>query len=274
MISPLTILLAFVIGVLPALLWLWFWLHEDSLHPEPRRVIVITFIIGMIATLPALFMEGAVCSLMNAHKGVIGQFLATNLSFIQGEGVNIECLNNSISGTLALMTIVIWVVIEELIKFGAIYFSVLHRKENNEPIDSLIYLITGALGFAAAENTLYVLGALGTNSSAMHGILLGNFRFLGATLLHTVSTGAIGLALALSYFKPKLIRIEATVIGIIIAVVLHTLFNLFILNGSEGNFLITFGGVWLASIILLLFFEKVKEIHQKFYPTESITESL
>ena len=40
---------AFFGGLLPAALWLWFWLKEDSVHPEPRGLIVVTFIAGMLA---------------------------------------------------------------------------------------------------------------------------------------------------------------------------------------------------------------------------------
>ena len=48
---------ALLSGVLPALLWLWFWLKEDNLHPEPRKVIARTFISGAIAVIFALIFE-------------------------------------------------------------------------------------------------------------------------------------------------------------------------------------------------------------------------
>lgn len=272
--TPLNVLIAFAMGVLPALLWLWFWLHEDSLHPEPRRIVILTFIVGMLATLPALWAESSVCSLVQSHTATITGILTNNLGLSMGNSLSIDCLSNTFTGGLALLIIILWVIIEEMIKFAGVYISVLWRKENNEPIDSLIYFITGALGFAAAENSLYLLSEISASGSAIQSIVLGNFRFLGATLLHTVSTGAIGLALALSYFKPRSFRIVATIIGFIAAVILHTMFNLFILKSDEGNFLATFGSVWLVSIVLLLFFEKVKSVHQKYYATESISETI
>jgi RsiW-degrading membrane proteinase PrsW (M82 family) len=228
----------------------------------------------MLATIPALWGESQVCGIIQSNKSVIAANIANSTTLSMGTDFKVDCLKDSLSGNLALLIIIIWVIIEEATKFGAVYFAALWRKENNEPIDSLMYLITGALGFAAAENTLYLLSALSTSTSAMQGILLGNFRFLGATLLHTVSSGSIGLALALSYFKPKWERFVSVIIGFIIAIALHTMFNLFILKSDTGNFLITFGTVWLAAISLLLFFEKVKEIHQKYYSTEPITETL
>ena len=43
-----TLILAIAGGLLPALFWLWFWLREDSEHPEPKILITLTFILGMI----------------------------------------------------------------------------------------------------------------------------------------------------------------------------------------------------------------------------------
>ena len=43
-----TIIFASLGGILPALFWLWFWLREDRLHPEPKKNIILSFIGGMI----------------------------------------------------------------------------------------------------------------------------------------------------------------------------------------------------------------------------------
>ena len=48
MISPEALLFALFGGILPALLWLIFWLREDRLHPEPRRFILYVFLTGML----------------------------------------------------------------------------------------------------------------------------------------------------------------------------------------------------------------------------------
>ena len=57
MIDPKTIILAIVAGVIPALLWLWFWLREDREHPEPKGLLLITFFLGVIAVLFVLPIE-------------------------------------------------------------------------------------------------------------------------------------------------------------------------------------------------------------------------
>ena len=48
---------ALLAGLLPALLWLIFWLREDNLHPEPRSLVAGTFLSGMVVVVIAVFLE-------------------------------------------------------------------------------------------------------------------------------------------------------------------------------------------------------------------------
>ena len=121
-------------------------------------------------------------------------------------------------------------------------------------------MITIALGFSAVENTLFLLTPL-AHDEFVTAMITGNFRFFGATLLHLLSSSVIGVALALSFYKQHAMRINYAIIGVILAIILHTTFNLFILNSSSGNGIIKiFAFVWLGIVILLLFFEKIKQI--------------
>ncbi len=225
--SATTLFFSLLGGVLPALLWLWFWLREDRLHPEPRSLILASFLAGMLAVLLALPAE---------------QWLWNRLS---------------------TMTYVIigWAVIEEVVKLGASYLGALRNRENNEPIDSLIYLITAALGFSALENTLFLVGAVKTGGF-VEGLDLGVLRFVGATLLHVISSGALGFVLALGFCKRGIRRKLGIIAGLLLAIILHALFNLFILKseGSATYTLTVFSFVWLAVALLLIGFEKVKQL--------------
>ena len=51
-----TLFFAIAGGFIPSLLWLWFWLKEDS-HPEPRTNLIYTFIAGMIVVPIAMIFE-------------------------------------------------------------------------------------------------------------------------------------------------------------------------------------------------------------------------
>ncbi len=215
-------------GVLPALAWLWFWLREDSKHPEPRRLIALAFMTGMACVAVAVPLE----------KAVQPFIASTSLVFTA------------------------WSIIEELLKYIFAYASVLRRKDDDEPIDPVIYMVTVALGFAAAENTLFLLSPI-AGTTPMQILMTGNLRFVGATLLHVISSAAIGVCLGVTFYKKKSIRRYAAVIGVILASLLHASFNFFILSRPEETLLRTFSFVWVGVIVLLAVLEYVKRIHPK-----------
>lgn len=217
-------------GVLPALAWLWFWRREDAPHPEPRRLIALAFLAGM----------AAVAVVIPIQKLIAPLFASTTVVFT------------------------IWSAIEEVMKYLAARFTVLKRREDDEPIDPVIYMVTVALGFAAAENALFLLSPLSGNT-LLQTALTGNLRFVGATLLHVLSSAAVGVMLGLSFYKPRGIRRMYALYGVILAAVLHGAFNFFILNTPEEHLLRTFGFVWIGLIALLAVLEYVKRIHPRIF---------
>ena len=213
-------------GLFPALAWLWFWRREDAPHPEPRRLIALAFFAGMVAV--ALVIP-------------IQKFVAPFL----------------VSQTLIFTA---WSAIEEVMKFLVAKVTVLRRREDDEPIDPVIYMVTVALGFAAAENTLFLISPL-AGDSLLQTVMTGNLRFVGATLLHVLSSAAIGVMLGLSFYRSKNVRRLYSVGGVILAVLLHSIFNFLILNTAEEHLMRTFGLVWLGLIALLAMLEYIKRIH-------------
>ena len=220
-------ILAFILGIIPALIWLWFWLKED-IHPEPAKNITLSFIGGMLAVLFVLPLQ----------KIVLDNF-----------------------GNQENMAFILWAAIEEICKFGFVYFITLRNKVTDEPVDDIIYLIISALGFVTFENTLF-LTPLIHNGNFADSIVNGNLRFIGASLLHIMSSATIGICMGLSFYKSKARKIEYLVFGVVLAIMLHTAFNLFIINEVTGNIFLTFGIVWVLIIAILLFFEKVKHLIQ------------
>ena len=84
-------------------------------------------------------------------------------------------------------------------------------------------------------------------------------RFLGATLLHVAGSGTLGLFMAFGFYLNKESRKMYLFTGLIVAIILHTIFNYLIIKSGSDLFLV-FGGVWLAVIGLILIIEKVKTI--------------
>ena len=224
---------AFLGGILPALLWLWFWLKEDARHPEPKKLIFAAFVAGMFAVPPALFLEGIAKDIFQ-------------------------------SGFYLLLA---WAAIEEILKYlGAhivAFRGVCLDKSRcvDEPIDPAIYMITAALGFAALENTLFLLAPIGQGSFTA-GLITGNLRFVGAMVLHVVASSAIGLAMGLSFYRSATFKRIFFVIGLFTSIALHTLFNVSIILSEGNNIFIVFGGLWIAVLIVLAVFERTKRVNK------------
>lgn len=221
------VVLAILGGFLPALFWLWFWLRQDTAKPEPRALLITSFIAGALVVPIALPLQ----------QFAMDRFSGDNLIFT-------------------------WVIIEEILKYSAALIVVLWHKAVDEPIDCIIYMITIALGFSALENALFIFTPL-ANGDVMQSILTGKFRFLGATLLHVLASGTVGAAMAFAFYKKSIIKITFATLGLFLAIILHALFNFFIIEASGEAILSIFLFVWIGIIILFLIFEKVKLLEKR-----------
>lgn len=228
MLSGTTFFYAVIAGLLPSLIWLFFWIREDTAHAEPRYLLVGTFFGGMLAVIASIFAEKYVADFV---------------------------FDETLRYTL-------WAAAEEILKFVAVAVIALKTAHNDEPIDAMIYCVVVALGFAAVENMLFAMGPLSDGSIA-ESIVRINLRFIGATLVHMVSSAAIGYALGTVFYRGHLAKIAATVIGLAAAIALHAGFNLSIINADGADTLRTFAWVWGTVVILIVMFEEVKAVRPK-----------
>ena len=227
--SGLTLFYALIGGFLPALFWLWFWLREDKLNPEPRGRIIMAFLGGMVAVLIVYPFEELV-------------------------------LNTVGHGGATVPTVIWWAIIEEVVKFVVCYVVAIRSRDYREPIDALEYLITTALGFAAVENTLFILGSL-LHGDIMSGLVVSNMRFVGASLVHVVSSSALGYMIGREFYRRSwLPKSFALALGLVLASALHGIFNYFIIYKNGTNIFIVFGFVWAGAILLLILFENIKHL--------------
>ena len=156
-------------------------------------------------------------------------------------------------------TLVLWAVTEEVFKFAAAWWLALRKKFCDEPIDAMIYMLTVALGFAALENTLFLIAPL-ANGEIAKSFLTGNLRFIGATLLHIAASSIIGTFAAFFFYRSKKMKDAAILVGLAVAVVLHAAFNLIINTEKDNALMIAFAVAWATIIVVLAMFEKVKRI--------------
>ncbi len=215
--------------LVPTLFWLWFWLREDRERPEPWGLIILAFLAGMAVVPIALPLQRVALDLYSGNNLVLA-----------------------------------WVVIEEVLKYVAALAVIFWHKAVNEPIDLIIYLIVIALGFSALENALFIFNPL-MAGEIQEMLLTSKFRFLGATLLHVLASASIGVCLALVYYRSNIIKLVAGTMGTGIAIVLHALFNFFVMDANGESILAVFLFVWFGIIVLFLLFERIKILEARHY---------
>jgi RsiW-degrading membrane proteinase PrsW (M82 family) len=150
--------------------------------------------------------------------------------------------------------------VEEIMKYLAVLAIVYRTNYADEPLDWPIYLITAALGFAALENALFLIKPLLAGENTV-GLLTGQLRFLGSTLLHAVSSGILGVMLGISLHLDRFKRKCHIIAGLVLAIALHSIFNFFIIRNNGNDFLKVFGFLWVVTIIVMLLFEKVRRMN-------------
>ena len=231
----LTIPLFVFIGLLPSVAWLIFYIREDLRHPLPMKFILLAFILGGIMTFLVLPIQLA----LNKQLPLIGVETYSLISFLILGGV------------------------EEFFKFAAVYFFIHKRRAFDEPLHAMIYMITAALGFAAVENVASVFQAADSslfNIAILEALVL---RFVGATLLHSLTSGLVGYYWGLNFIKQGRSfvlhherELRPLIKGLIIASLLHAVFNWLIIETGPATFAIVF--LVFTAFFILNDFEKFK----------------
>jgi RsiW-degrading membrane proteinase PrsW (M82 family) len=282
------LILALIGGVVPALFWLWFWIREDRLRPEPKMALLSAFTGGIVAVLLALFLELALYHVLVDARASVDtrspaifwvtlQNLIEKYQLVEWQTVfwgkiqdfflNIDWsfLNNVDPRRLFLVAILA-PIIEESLKFILTYNICLRRKVNDEPIDPAIYMLTAALGFAAVETALFLTEPL-SHGKILDSLIAGNFRSIGPMLIHLISSAMLGIMIGLAFYKSRLVKALYSGIGLLLAIGLHMIFNLLIyLNDSSQHILffwLACFGTWILVVVLLMFFERVKMVARK-----------
>jgi len=249
------IYLVFIIfGLSPSVIWLLFYLKKDA-HPESKRMVLKIFFYGMLAGLIAMMVELWVTwSIMF----FIGRFVVSVPIFF-----------------FLFNQFIVVALVEELSKLLIVREKVINDKEFDEPVDTMLYMIIAALGFAALENFLVLL-SLGKPFLIRDAAMVSSFRFLGATFLHALASGTIGYYLALAFCDSKR-RIGLVLKGVVIATAIHGLFNISITMIEKGLvdqklflFIISFGFLVILLVGTAFFvssrFKKLKKLKSTCHP--------
>jgi len=120
---PVDIIPVVILSIAPGIFWLWYFYKRNTLEPEPKALVAQVFFFGMICLAPAALIEQPF----------------RPYPFVQ--------------------TVIVAPIVEELIKFLLVYLWIARRTDFNEPMDGIVYASAAALGFASAENALYIASA-------------------------------------------------------------------------------------------------------------------
>lgn len=201
-----------IFAILPSLIWLSFYLRQDK-RPEPKRMVIKIFILGMIVAFPAIFFEKIAIYPYNI----------------------LERFNHFLAFTFYIFIGIAFV--EEFFKYLVLRLYVLKNPEFDEPFDALLYLIIAALGFSALENLLLFFQSSSPGLNALPSfqemVFTSLIRCLTATFLHALCAGILGYFIALSFYKTGQ-RTKLTISGLALVTLLHGFYNFSIMN-LEGN---------------------------------------
>ena len=229
----LTLIIASLCGILPIALWLIFFLWQDIKKPEPLRWIGILFLLGMAITPFVWFIENYFINLLQIDINTTLPLFISAFIYLGVAGI------------------------EELAKFFSAALLLKKNKYFDEAIDAMIYLIVLALGFAVVENILIFYQGISSGEHFLATFQVITLRFVGANLLHALSSGIIGFfwALKLVTGKKKYLGI-----GLTLGILLHWVFNIAIINlGGNAIFLISLI-LFLVGIVILWAFDVLKQI--------------
>jgi RsiW-degrading membrane proteinase PrsW (M82 family) len=200
--GPVPLLIGFVLATLPVPLYVALVLWIDRYESEPVWALVTAFAWGAIV---AVF---------------IALFFNTLSSFIVASLVNDEA--GSFFGAVFSAPIV-----EESAK-AAVLFGLYFWKhdEFDGVIDGIVYASMVGLGFAMTENIQYY-GSAALAGGLGEGLLLFVLRGMLAPFSHPLFTSMTGIGLGLAtQTKNRLVKFAAPACGLLLAMFLHSLWNL------------------------------------------------
>jgi len=214
------VIFALAFSFLVALFWLKRFRKMDKYEKEPERLIYLAFSAGALGIVPSALLESLV-NFANVPKSP--HWGPLFLAFL-------------------------WVgIVEEFFKYLAVRLTVYRSNEFNEVMDGMIYMISAALGFAAAENVGYILG---------FGFFVGILRAILTYLGHLSFSAILGYYLGKAKVEGKGSWLW---IGFIWAISLHWLYDAFFVVGtirtSEG-FLLLGLVVWVFGLIFTFILAK------------------
>ena len=223
------------LGAAPGIAICLFIFYRDLYNKEPGLNLIISFILGCLAILPAIGFEGAF---------PVGDKVTTYYTATTAE--------------TALFCYGIVGFSEEFSKFLGLRLYSYNQKAFDEPMDGIVYAVMVSMGFATVENILYVTQA----AKVGQGMETGLQRMFLSVPAHASFAVIMGYFVGKAKFNPGN-SFALMLFGLIGAIFFHGTFDFFVfLNASQkvnqgtGNALLG-GGAIVSFIVALLLCRKL-----------------
>jgi len=199
--TPVIFVLAVLLAAAPVPLLAAGVLWLDRYEPEPRRMLLFTFLWGAtVACFVALILN-------TIGSAIVDSGFGTDAAEIYGGSISAP-------------------VVEETAKAGAIWMIVRRRRtELDGVLDGIVYAGMVGLGFAATENVLYY-GRGAVEEGLVGALATFVVRGVMSPFAHPVFTAATGIGFGLAArSRHRTVQRLAPLLGLAGAIALHSLWN-------------------------------------------------
>lgn len=185
-------ILAFLLSLLPAGLFLWLSYLRRHDRPIPTGRVILSFFAGACLVLPALLLE-------QQAPVIWASISPATAHYFDGAIFPLQTVGDLLWP--ALSTFLIIALVEEGLRYLMLHFWFRHSRSVDQIFDGLILGLAAGLGFATLENTLYFF-RLFIEGSFDTLVFVFFLRFLVSTLAHISFGGLMGTLLARALFAP------------------------------------------------------------------------
>lgn len=219
------------LAILPGIVICYVIYKSDRYDKEPRSMLTLAFTLGVLTTIPAVYLE--------------------RLGSILGFSAHSPVLWN-----VATMAFVVVGLTEELMKFLVVRY-LMRLPTFNEPIDGIVYSVMVSMGFATLENILYV---------ATHGTEVALMRMFTAVPAHAVFGIVMGFWIGLAKFADTKGFMRFLLLGLLSATLLHGAYDFFLFQDNYPALGRLSLGVFLLGIFAARIFVDTHQFNSPFRP--------
>lgn len=170
--------------------------------------------------------------LFGTFCGVLAFFVSIGVSVLITEEMTFREADVIQQGVRAFILVAL---VEEVSKFAFMRGILFTHRDFNEPFDGIVYSVMIGMGFATAENIIYVLDG---------GVSVGFVRMFTAVPAHATFAVIMGFFLGEAKINPKK-NLMYSILALFSAMLLHGLYDYFL-------FVSFIPGIWIGAISSLV----------------------